>query len=563
MVVALSIASLSCGGPSAAGDNAPGALPDVRQGAKRIVFIVKGEPALLTSDIGQFGGGVVPGTGTVLDFIHTGLTERDPQGNRVPRLATTLPTIENGLWLVLPDGRMETTWRLNSAARWHDGSPFTSDDLLFTAQVKRDRDMPFIDIAFDYIESAAAPDGHTVTVRWNRTFLEADGLFATIMGPIPKHLLEKSYLDDKAKLMELPYWNEGFVGTGPFKMKEWVRGSHYLLVANDDYILGRPRLDEVEIRFITDAPVIVANLLAGAADITIGALQVPLDVALDMKERWPEGTIAVYPDREWYLFPQFINSNPAIIGASAQFRRALYHALDRQTMGETFNGGLPTQVEHGQVGPNEPGFAEIEAALPKYDYDPRRSQAMLTGLGHQKGQDGLYRDGAGEPLKLEVRSTTNVDPRIAATIVDQWQRLGMLSEQVIIPPQRMPDREYRATFPGFVYTGSGVNNQLGRLRASHSRETPLPENNFNGNNTSRWRNPGFDALVDRVVNTIPIQERTALAGEAHRIMMEDVGVMTLWYGIVPGIILRSSIQNVLPPNPNGYLWRVHEWDLAR
>ena len=188
---------------------------------------------------------------------------------------------------------------------------------------------------------------------------------------------------------------------------------------------------------------------------------------------------------------------------------------------------------------------------------------MLGELGYQKGPDGLYRDRVGELLKLEVRSTTNVDPRIAAAIVDQWQRLGMPSEQVIIPPQRMPDREYRATFPGFVYTGSGVNNQLGRLRASHSRETPLPENSFNGNNTSRWRNSAFDALVDRVVNTIPLQERTALAGEAHRIMMDDVGVMTLWYGIVPGIILRNSIQNVLPPNPNGYLWRVNEWDLAR
>ena len=70
--------------------------------------------------------------------------------------------------------------------------------------------------------------------------------------PLPKHLLERPYLDDKAGFLEHPYWNQEFVGTGPFKLREWVKGSVVSLVANEEYVLGRPKIDEVEVRFIAD-----------------------------------------------------------------------------------------------------------------------------------------------------------------------------------------------------------------------------------------------------------------------------------------------------------------------
>ena len=179
--------------------NAPSSAPSA---PKRMVLAIKGEPALLSSDIGLYGGGTVPGTQTVLDLLHTGVGARDPSGKFVPRLATTLPTVENGLWRVLPDGTMETTWKLNPATRWHDGLPYTADDLVFTLEVKKDKDLPFVDIAFDYIESVTAPDPQTVTVKWSRTYLDADSLFSmqgtsTLGGVLPKHLLEPPYRNDK------------------------------------------------------------------------------------------------------------------------------------------------------------------------------------------------------------------------------------------------------------------------------------------------------------------------------------------------------------------------------
>lgn len=72
------------------------------------------------------------GSNLITELVHTALTALDNKGVLQPRLAEAVPSLENGLWKVFPDGRMETTWKLKPGLRWHDGTPFTSDDLLFT-----------------------------------------------------------------------------------------------------------------------------------------------------------------------------------------------------------------------------------------------------------------------------------------------------------------------------------------------------------------------------------------------------------------------------------------------
>src|ERR1041384_5044360 len=107
-----------------------------------------------------------------------GLTIDDETGARRPILAEAVPTTENGLWKVFPDGKMETTWRLREGARWHDGQPMTSDDLLFTMTLVRDPDIPGLyDNALNQVESVAAPDARTITVRWKQPFIDADTIF--------------------------------------------------------------------------------------------------------------------------------------------------------------------------------------------------------------------------------------------------------------------------------------------------------------------------------------------------------------------------------------------------
>src|SRR5581483_11915073 len=86
----------------------------------------------------------LPGGGEITDLLRSGLTGLDPHRAVYPLLAESVPTIENGLWKLLPDGTMETAWHLRPGAAWHDGVPVTADDFLFTLQVARDPSIALI-----------------------------------------------------------------------------------------------------------------------------------------------------------------------------------------------------------------------------------------------------------------------------------------------------------------------------------------------------------------------------------------------------------------------------------
>ena len=115
-----------------------------------------------------------------------------------------MPTLDNGLWKLLPDGRMETTWKIREGATWHDGTPFTADDLVFTAMVGQDKELSiFNHPGLDAVEAVRAIDPRTVQVTWNRPFFGADIMFTSednFAMPLPRHLLDKPYTDDKGGL---------------------------------------------------------------------------------------------------------------------------------------------------------------------------------------------------------------------------------------------------------------------------------------------------------------------------------------------------------------------------
>src|SRR5438309_389205 len=122
-----------------------------------------------------------------------------------------------------------------------------------------------------------------------RPFTQADQLFSvTWADPMPRHLLEAAYLEDKSTLSERPYWTTEFVGAGPYRMREFTPGSRIMLEAFGDFALGRPKIDEVELRYMPDPNVIVTNAIAGVVDFTLGQ-RVPLDTAVEMQDRWREG----------------------------------------------------------------------------------------------------------------------------------------------------------------------------------------------------------------------------------------------------------------------------------
>src|SRR6266571_3863631 len=129
-VLAAGCASQSPGAAQTRGGD--GAAPGANSAPKRIVTAMMGNPPLIYQRIvGGGSGGQIPGIDALEMLVNTALTAKDEKGNLLPFVSEAVPTLENGLWRVLPDGRSETTWKIKPGVVWHDGTPFTSADLLF------------------------------------------------------------------------------------------------------------------------------------------------------------------------------------------------------------------------------------------------------------------------------------------------------------------------------------------------------------------------------------------------------------------------------------------------
>src|SRR5437899_635639 len=156
--------------------------------------------------------------------------------------------------------------------------------------------------AFQSIEGASVVDDRTALVRWKQPYIDAHQMFTIAYGYVlPKHILQSVYEEDKATLTQIPFWTQSFVGTGPFRVQDYIPGTRIVLTAFDQYLPGRPKIDEIDVDYLPDPNTVLANLLAGTADLTIG-VGLPIDSALDMRDRWTDGRVSFeYSDRRWYV----------------------------------------------------------------------------------------------------------------------------------------------------------------------------------------------------------------------------------------------------------------------
>jgi len=547
------VSALGCGAPPTPGVS-QGPTGEGQRAAQRtrITAAILGDPVTLSATMNSTTTGGQPGVSEIERLIHAGLAIRDDRGVLRPQLADAVPSLENGRWLVHPDGRMDITWTIRPNARWQDDTPVTASDLVFTVQVGQDRELPlFRHQAYNSIESVEAVDARTVTARWKEPYIWADTLFTSLplAMPLPRHLLEPTYLAEKSKFVELPYWTESFVGAGPYRVREWVRGSHLALQANDGYVLGRPRIDDIEVRFIPDPNTMVANILAGEVELTMGR-GFSIDAGVELRERWKAGGVA-FPLASWVaLYPQAINPNPAII-ANVEFRRALLHAIDRQEMAQTIQHGL-TPVAHSIFDPEDSMHKDVERSIATYEYDVRRAGDMLGRLGLARGADGSF---SLPPIEIRAAGTEGDASNKGMLIVgDYWKRLGLPVETTQIPRQRRSDLEYRANHPGFTIQRQ-PNNEEGMLRF-HSREAPVLENNWVGDNKGRYINQEMDGLIDQYFVTIRSGERAQLAGRIVQHLTSQVVPLGLFYD-ANTVMIGSRLANVVARE---LAWNVQEWE---
>lgn len=481
------------------------------------------------------------------------------QPGPVPYLAAELPSRESGSWRIFPDGRMETTYRLKPAARWHDGTPITAGDFVFALTARTDADFPAHNVGVErLISRATAVDDATLRLEWREPYFWAGAIHLPDFSPMPRHTLEALFRNDRAAFLDGPHWRDQFIGSGPFRIGRWEPGVEIAFHAFDQFVLGKPGLAEIRVRFINDSNTIVANLLGGSADVAYSiSIGFPQGQALEevgwsgRVEYYPEGSprYLEFQQRDWG------DTQPVVF--DARVRRAAHYAIDRKSIVDEIYRGRAL-VAYYWLPPIDPAFPAVDRAVPKYEYDPRRSEALLREAGWTRGQDGLARNAAGESLTLPLLNLpTEPDQLEGAVVVANWKAVGITSPVRRLSPQEIRDNELRSKFPGVSYGRRAltVENMVWT-----SQQVSRPEARWSGQNRAGYVNPALDELWTRVLGTVDPAERERRLIEAVSVMMEDA-VVVLTH-ITPDVMAYTA--DLVGPTGQAVvetsrIWNVWEW----
>jgi ABC-type transport system substrate-binding protein len=185
---------------------------------------------------------------------------------------------------------------------------------------------------------------------------------------------------------------------------------------------------------------------------------------------------------------------------------------------------------------------------------------IVESLGYGKGGDGMYRDAAGQQLMVPTQTSQGnaLQEKSLYAVGDFIERLGIQVEPDIVPPQARSDLARRAGRPGLEIQKQPAG--MDALPRYYSRSTPLPENNYAGNNRSRYQSAELDALMDRLFVTVPRNERGSVLGEIVKHMTENLSVMGLIFDVDPAMISnRSDRVAAVKHGIATVAWNAHEW----
>lgn len=480
----------------------------------------------------SFGGWSANSSGgalTVAEVHSDVLVTNDERGALVPRLAAALPSLENGTIIILPDGRMQTTWALRPDVKWHDGVPFTSADVAFTFQAMTDPEIPFSRAAqLQQMERIDTPDPLTAVITWRTVFFQPLRLGLREFWLLPKHLLGEK-LADKAAFPNLPYFTTDYVHLGPFRLVDYGIETQ-IFERFPGYFLGLPRVNTIVLRAIGDPNALFANLAAGAVDI-VTENTLPDDLFLRLREEWGQtGGGAVAQRRaDWrYLWVQFNPEwgRPPELSRDVRIRRGLYAGFDRDALREVIMAGLADTEADSFMDPADPRAAIVGKPFAQYRYNPASALQDLADAGWNRAADGQMRYASGESVQVELRGNQR-DAQDVAIIARHWRDLGIDVKEDIIPAALVADAEHLAKFPGLWVTARGNSDSIAVRFDSRSHATA--QNRWTGANQASYVNPAMNQLIDRLYRTIDEQGQGLILKEMGELLAGELSVLPTYF----------------------------------
>lgn len=451
VLASMLLASCGGGGGGAKTGKGPGGSVPFPSGGKTVTVAFSQEPDLVDSIFSSMSYAA-----WVNQSVLVGLGTWDAKNNLVPELATEIPSLENGG--VSQDG-LTITWKLKPNLKWSDGEPLTSADVKFTWQVEVDAgNAVYSRAGYDQITSVDTPDPQTAVLHFKDLYPGWQTLFTS--GPNnqgniqPEHILK-----GKTGLEKDPFVHWPTISSGPFVITDWVAGDHLTMWPNPNYWKGKPKLDQIQIKFVPDPETAKAALKTGDVDFVPDFSESDL-ADLPALEPKIHTRVDPGPEFEHYFFNMGVKGTE--IGQSdfdgpcpfkdLNVRKAIILGIDRETMVKTLLFGKTTVP--ASLWPNSSWY---NTSLTPYPYDPDQANQLLDQAGYKADSAGGIRHGMcnGVDTKLSFNFETT-DKQIRKDMAVAVQ--GMLAK---IGVEFKPIHTPSGTF--FGNYASGANMMTGKF----------------------------------------------------------------------------------------------------
>lgn len=440
-------------------------------------------------------------------------------------------------WEISADN-LTITFHLRKGVKWHDGAPFTADDVKFTYQLYIDPKTPTAYAeSFKQVTGVEVPDPYTFVVHYDKPYAPALISWGT---PIhPKHLLEGKDITT-SPLARKP------VGTGPYKLVEWQSGEKIVLKSNPDYFEGQPYINRIVYRIIPDMATQFLELQTGNLDF-MGLSPLQYDRQTD--------TLAF---RRLYNKYRYLNFGYTYLGYNLRrpmfqdkrVRQALSYAIDKQ---EIIDGVL---LGYGAIatGPYKPDTWVYNPNVKRYDYNPEKAKALLAeaGWGDSDGDGILDKDGQKFSFAIVTNQGNDLRSKTGEIIQRRFKDIGVevklrVIEWATFLKEFINPGNFDATILG--WTGGPEPDQY---NIWHSSKTGPRQLNF-----INFKNAEVDRLLEEGRRVFAQEERKAYYDRFQEILAEEQPYTFLYVSeALPAVSKRFR---GVKPAPAGIRYNFNKW----
>lgn len=442
-------------------------------------------------------------------LVFRGLTQVAENGQILPDMAHS--------WEISEDG-LTYTFSLRDDIFWHDGAPFTADDVAFTITTIQHPDFAAAGGRMDLVEQWRDIQVEVVdplTVRFTLPAPFAPFLSFTTMPIVPRHLLENVniFAMPQTSLSRAP------VGTGPWKVAD-VQADRIVLTPHTDFYgyfdSGRlPYLESVILRFY---PAAEALLPAYEAEEMLGVAEVPLS---DLDKALANETLNLYSTLlAEYTMVVFNLDRPYF--ADTRVRQALLYGLDRQALIDEVLQGQGI-VAHS---PYMPTHWAYDPTIPPYEYNPTKARELLNQAGWRDTDRDGVRDKDGVALQFGL--LTNQENPLQIALVEamsrQWEEIGVRAVPMKVGFSGLAEDFLRPrSFDAVLLRFTNVPPDPDLYSLWHSSQM-----SEDGQNWAGWNNPRADELLEEGRRTLDQNARRAIYSEFQQVFAAEVPSILLY-----------------------------------